>query len=51
MLRPTEYLAAAAPTAVGVTLAQVNEMLGCVSLALGIAYLVWRWRREASRET
>lgn len=31
------------------TLAQINALLGTVSLILGIGYQVWKWRREARR--
>lgn len=42
-------IAATAPAAVGITLAQVNAILGAVSLAVGIAYHLWKWRREAKQ--
>jgi hypothetical protein len=29
------------------TLAQINALLGTLSLVLGISYQVWKWRREA----
>ena len=39
----------AAPTAgVGMTIADVNGYLTAVSIILGIAYLVWKWKREAN---
>jgi len=31
----------------GLTFAQVNAALGTLSLALGISYQLWRWRKEA----
>jgi hypothetical protein len=31
------------------TIAQLNALLGAVSLVLGICYQVWKWRREASK--
>jgi hypothetical protein len=34
----------------GITLAQLNAALGCLSLLLGITYQLWRWRREAFAE-
>ena len=33
----------------GLTIAQVNAALGCVSLLVGISYQLWKWRREARR--
>lgn len=41
--------AASAPAWAG-ALAQLNTVLTTVSLVLGIAFLVWRWRRSASSE-
>ena len=47
-LQKVETLAlAAVPPVAGLTLAQVNAFLGCVSLVLGIAFTVWNWRRLA----
>ena len=47
-LQKVETLAVAAvPPVAGLTLAQVNAFLGCVSLVLGIAFTVWNWRRLA----
>ncbi len=31
------------------TLAQVNTLLGFVSLVIGICYQGWKWRREARK--
>jgi hypothetical protein len=30
----------------GLTLAQFNAFLGCVSLVLGICYQLWKWHKE-----
>jgi hypothetical protein len=46
-LRPADILAAAAPTVSATVVSQANEFLGIVGSLLGIAYLLWRWRREA----
>ena len=48
-IAPADLFAAATPPAVGLTLAELNSLLGCISLALGIAYLLWKWRREAKK--
>jgi hypothetical protein len=42
-----DYLAAAAPVLGSITLAEVNTVAQIVGAALGAAYLVWKWRREA----
>lgn len=33
----------------GLTLAQINTMLGFVSLVIGISYQLWKWKREAKK--
>ncbi len=38
------------PPAVGVSLSQVNLILGCVSLIIGIAFQLWKWRRDAKQK-
>lgn len=43
------FLASAWLALTGLTLAQFNAILGCVSLVVGISYQLWRWRREARR--
>jgi hypothetical protein len=35
------------PPAAGFSLAQVNALLGFVSLCIGIAFTLWNWRRIA----
>ena len=47
--RIREFLYALWITITGLTLAQINALLGCASLVLGIAYQIWKWRREARR--
>lgn len=44
------FLAACWLALTGMTLAQVNAALGCVSLLVGISYQIWRWRREAAKK-
>lgn len=46
-LRPADILAAAVPTVSATVVAQANQWAGLVGSLLGIAYLLWRWRREA----
>ena len=40
-------LTAATPAAAMVSLSQINEVAALVGTLLGIAFLLWRWRREA----
>ena len=43
-------LTAATPIAAMVSLSQINEVAALVGTLLGIAFLLWRWRREAKRK-
>ena len=43
-------LTAATPAAAMVSLSQVNEVAALVGTLLGIAFLLWRWRREAKQQ-
>lgn len=45
--RTSDIIAASAAPAAGLTLSHVNGVLTTVSITLGIAYLIWKWRREA----
>ena len=42
-----DLLTAGSPLFLCVTLSQVNEVLAMVGTLLGIAYLLWKWCREA----
>jgi hypothetical protein len=45
--RTSDIIAASAGGAAGITLAQINVALTTLSISLGIAYLIWKWRRES----
>ena len=46
-LKPSDIIAAAAPTVSATLIAQANQIVGIIGSLLGIVYLLWRWRREA----
>ena len=46
-LKPADIIAAAVPTVSATVVAQANQIVGMIGSLLGIAYLLWRWRREA----
>lgn len=43
----SDYIAAAAPTIAGLTLSEWNSLAGLCGSLLGIAFLIWKWRRDA----
>ena len=47
MLHAKDYIVAGTPVMASVTLGQVNQVAALVGTLLGIAYLLWKWRREA----
>lgn len=46
-LTPTDIAIASMPPAAAITLGQVNSIIGIIGGLMGIAYLVWKWRKEA----
>jgi hypothetical protein len=46
-LKPADVMAASVPTVSATLVAQANQWAGLIGSLLGIAYLLWRWRREA----
>lgn len=51
ILKTPDYLAAAAPLLGNITLGDINHLAGIFGALLGAAYLLWKWRREARRQT
>jgi ABC-type methionine transport system permease subunit len=43
-------LTASTPTIAMVSLSQINDVAALVGTLLGIAFLLWRWRREAQKK-
>lgn len=41
-----DLVTASVPTIAMLSIAQINEIAGLVATLLGIAYLLWRWRRQ-----
>lgn len=50
MVTPRDIVAAAAPATATLTLSTINEVLGLCSGVLGIAFLLWKWRRELGQQ-
>lgn len=46
---PTEIGIASMPPVASITLGHINSLVGIVGGLLGIAYLLWKWRRDASK--
>ena len=44
-----DILTAALPTAASLTLSQINNLVGIIGGLLGIAFLIWKWRKEAQK--
>lgn len=41
-----DFVTASIPTVAMLSIAQINEIAGLMATLLGIAYLLWRWRRQ-----
>lgn len=48
-LTKADYIAAAVPISAIITLDQINGVIAAIGGILGIAYLLWKWRREARK--
>jgi hypothetical protein len=44
-----DILTAAIPTTASFTLSQINSVIGIIGGLIGIAYLIWKWRKEANK--
>ena len=52
-MNPTQtkdLAAAATPIVAWTSLSQVNDVAALIGTLLGIAFLLWRWQREANKE-
>lgn len=45
-----DLVTATVPTVAMLSIAQINEIAGLIATLLGIAYLLWRWRRQWNEE-
>ena len=46
-MKLSDYATAGLPVGLTLTLGERNTLVGIVGGVRGIAYLLWRWRREA----
>lgn len=44
-----DLIVASSPLVANVTLSQLNQITGLVGGVLGIAYLLWKWKRESGK--
>ncbi len=44
-----DILVAAIPTTASFTLSQINSLVGIIGGLIGVAYLIWKWRKEANK--
>ena len=44
-----DILVAAIPTTASFTLSQINSVIGIIGGLVGIAHLIWKWRKEANK--
>jgi hypothetical protein len=44
-----DILTAAIPTTASFTLSQINSVIGIIGGLVGIAYLIWKWKKESKK--
>ena len=44
-----DILTAAIPTTASFTLSQINSVIGIIGGLVGIAYLIWKWKKESNK--
>ena len=47
--KPSDVIAATIPVLSTVTLGQINDLVGIAGGMIGMAYLIWRWHRDAKQ--
>lgn len=47
-MKASDFVIASTPTLTATVVSQINEVAGLCGTILGIAFLLWRWRKEAS---
>jgi hypothetical protein len=48
--KPSDLIAASLPFVGTVTFSAINDVIGIIAGIVGIAYLAWKWRREAKQK-
>lgn len=48
-MKKSDYVIALMPTLTATFISRMNELAGLCGTILGIAFLVWRWKKEASK--
>ena len=46
-LSAKDLLVASVPTVTSTALGAVNQVVGIIGGLLGVAYLIWKWRKES----
>lgn len=47
VVKPSDAIVAGVPMVASMTLSQINSLVGIIGGILGIAYLLWKWYRDA----